>query len=140
MRGAGGTEGGLGRFLLGFVMLTGGGYLFLHNIRVHTHWGFGAALFSMGEMGITTGMVLIPFMLGVGIIFYSGRNPVGWLLAAGSLVAIGFGVLSTVQLHLRNMSAFSLLLILVLMVGGMGILLSSLRERRAAAPDPEDDD
>lgn len=129
MRGAGGTEGGTGRFLMGLVMLVGGGYLLLVSIRVHSHFGFGSALFNMGSVGVTTGMVLIPFVLGVGALFYSGRNPVGWVLAGGALVAMVFGVLSNVQLHLREMSVFSLLTILVLFVGGIGLVLSSLRDR-----------
>ncbi len=135
MRGAGGTEGGAGRFIIGTVMLLGGGYLFLENIRVHTHFGFGSSMFQMGGMGVTTGMVLIPFVLGIGIVFYNGRNPIGWLLAGGSVVAMGFGVLSNITLRLAEMSAFSLITILVLFVGGIGLLLSSLRDRGAPPAD-----
>lgn len=135
MRGAGGTEGGAGRFLLGFVMLCGGGYLFFDNIMVHSGMHWGGAMFQMGSMGVTGGMVLIPFVLGVGMIFYSGRNPIGWLLASGSLVAMAFGVISRVQLHFARMSAFELLVILALFVGGLGLLLSSLRARPAPSPE-----
>ena len=134
MRGAGGTEGGTGRFILGTVMLIGGGYLFLESIRVQSHLGWGSAMFSMGGLGVTTGMILIPFMLGIGIVFYSGRNPLGWVLVGGSMVGMAFGVISNITLRLDEMSAFSLLTILVLFVGGLGILLSSLRDR-GAAPD-----
>ena len=79
MRGAGGSEGGIGEFLLGFVMLVGGGYLFLDNVHVHSGFHWGMALFNMGGYGITTGMVLLPFMIGVGMVFYSSKNPIGWL-------------------------------------------------------------
>ncbi len=137
MRGAGGTDGGIGRFFLGFVMVVGGGYLFFHNIRVHTpHWGLGSSLYQFAGLNVTTGLLLVPFVLGIGIVFYSGSNPAGWMLAAGSVVAMGIGVLASLQIRLADMSLFELLSILVLMVGGAGILLSSLRDR---APPTEEE-
>ncbi len=80
-----------------------------------------------GNYGITTGMVMIPFIFGVGFIFYNSRNPIGWLLAIGSLVSMIFGVISTVQFTFRAMSAFDLITILVLAAGGLGLFLNSLR-------------
>ena len=127
MRGAGGTEGGVGRFFLGLVMMIGGGYLFLNNIQVTTGFGVGYRLWSIWGVGITGGMVLIPFIFGVGMLFYNGRNPIGWLLAAGSMIMLAFGVISQTQFRFNNMSAFDLIAILVLLVGGIGLFLSSLR-------------
>ncbi len=128
MQGAGGTDGGVGRFLVGVVMMIGGGYLFLQNIHVHSNFGFGQSMYNVGGLSITSGVVLIPFMLGIGIIFYNSKNPIGWVLSGGAIVALSFGVISSVQMRLTEMSAFSLITILVLFVGGLGIFLSSLRE------------
>ena len=127
MRGAGGTDGGVGRFFLGFIMMIGGGYLFLNNIHVTTGFGFGYAIWNVWGVGITSGMVLIPFIFGVGIIFYNGSNPLGWILAIASLAMLGFGVISQIRFQFQNMSAFDLITILVLLVGGIGLFLSSLR-------------
>lgn len=127
MRGAGGTDGGIGKFLIGLVMFIGGAYLFLESVHVHSGFHWGGALFSMGGYGVTSGMILIPFMLGTGIIFYNSKNPIGWLLAVGALVALGFGLIANVQFRFSHMSLFSLLTILVLLVGGAGLLLSGLR-------------
>lgn len=127
MRGAGGTEGGTGRFFLGLFMIVAGGYLFLHNIQVSIGFSLGYNYFSIGGIGITTGYVLVPFVFGIGMIFYSASNILGWILAVGSLGMLGFGVITQTRFHLHNMSAFELLTILVLLVGGIGIFLSSLR-------------
>ena len=128
MRGAGGTEGGIGRFLVGLIMMIAGGYLFLHNITVSAGFGLGSQLFSFGGVGITSGYVLIPFVFGIGIIFYNGRNILGWLLAIGALTMLAFGVITQTHFHLRNMTAFELIVILVLTVGGVGLFISSLRQ------------
>lgn len=127
MRGAGGTNGGLGLFFIGLVMMCGGLYMLLNAINVYSHFGFGARLYGIGGMGITSGMIMIPFMFGVGIIFYNARNWAGWLLAGGSLVALVFGVISSIQFTFRAMTAFDLIVILVLTVGGLGLFMRSLK-------------
>jgi hypothetical protein len=131
MRGAGGTEGGVGRFLIGLAMFLVGGYLLLASIHVTSGFGLGHGLYNFGWGSITTGMVLVPFIFGVGFIFYNSKSLVGWALAGGSLLALVFGVVTSVRLTLRAMSAFELLTILVLVFGGLGLFLSSLREARS---------
>lgn len=127
MMGAGGTTGGMGRFFIGLAMLCGGVYLLLNSIHIHSHYGFGARLYSMRGFGVTSGMIMIPFMFGVGMIFYNAKNTFAWILAGGSLLALVFGVISSIQFTFQSMSAFDLIVILVLTAGGLGIFLSSLR-------------
>ncbi len=133
MRGAGASEGGFGEFVMGVVMLVGGGYLFLNSVRVHSGLHWGMALFNVGGVGVTGGMVLIPFMLGVGMVFYNSKNPIGWLLTAGAVVALVFGLVASVQLHFERMTLFELLMVLVLMIGGAGLLLRSTRDHGEAS-------
>lgn len=127
MRGAGGTEGGIGQFFIGLAMMIGGGYLLLESIQVVNHFSFGYSLYRAGGFNLTSGMVMIPFMFGVGMIFYDSKNWIGWILAGGSLLALTFGVISSIQFRMQNMSAFDLITILVLAVGGLGLFLRSLK-------------
>ncbi|WP_374350531.1 hypothetical protein [Chitinimonas sp.] len=128
MRGAGGTPGGSGQFLLGLIMFCGGAYLLLNAIHISSSFGFATPLFGLyGGYSLTSGMVMLPFLLGVGMVFYNARNVIGWLLAAGSLVALVFAVIASIQFSFRSMSAFDLIVILVLTAGGLGLLLRSLR-------------
>lgn len=137
MRGAGGTEGGSGRFLLGLAMFVGGGYLFLTSIHVRSGFGLGSSLYSFGWGSITTGMVLIPFIIGVGFLFYNSKNLIGWFLAGGSLLALTLGVITSLTFTLRPMSAFEILSILVLIFGGLGLFASSLRDQGAKTAQPD---
>lgn len=127
-RGAGGTGGGTGSFLIGLIMMIGGGYLLLNGIVVRPNFGFGAVAFRFGGVPVTSGMILIPFMFGVGLVFYNARNWLGWILACGALVALVFGVMANMTLELGRMSAFDLLVIIILLVGGIGLFLRSLRD------------
>jgi len=129
IKGAGGTPGGIMTFLAGLVMTCGGLYLLFNAIVLRANLGFGHRMYSFGGIGITSGMIMIPFLFGVAMIFYNGRSSLGWLLAVGSAVALVFGVLSTASFTLRSMSAFDLMLILVLAFGGIGLLLRSIGDR-----------
>lgn len=127
IRGAGGTAGGTGRFFLGLIMMLAGGYLFLNSIYVSQGFGLGHTLFALGGINVTGGLVLVPFIFGVGLIFYNSRNPLGWVLLFASLVMMAVGVIASIQLHFRNLSLFDLLMIITLFVGGAGLFLSSLK-------------
>jgi hypothetical protein len=134
MQGAGGTSGGTGQFFLGLVMMCGGFYLLLNGIVVSSAFGWGTRLFGIGGVGITGGIILIPLIIGVGVIFYNARNALGWLLALGALAAMVFGVIASLSLSLRTMTAFELICILVLAFGGLGLFLRSLRGSAAGDP------
>jgi hypothetical protein len=131
MKGAGGTPGGAGHFLIGLIMMCGGFYLLLISITVNSHFGFGSRMYGFSAFGsaygLTSGTIMIPFIFGIGLIFYNGRNFIGWLLFIGSLTALIFGVISSIHFVFKSMSAFDLITILVLAVGGLGLFLRSLK-------------
>jgi hypothetical protein len=127
MNGAGGTSGGSGQFFLGLVMMSGGFYLLLENVVVNSTFGMGAQLFGIHGYGVTGGMILVPLVIGIAMIFYNARNYLGWLVTLCAFAALVFGVISSVSLNLRTMSAFQLLCILALAFGGVGLFLGSLR-------------
>jgi len=133
IKGAGGSPGGIGAFFLGFLMMCAGFYLLLQSIVVTQVFGLGMGLFHVaffgGSLPITSGMILIPMMFGVGMVFFNARNLIGWALAVGSLVALIAGVISSIHFVMRGMSLFDLLVILILCVGGAGLFLRSLRDQ-----------
>lgn len=126
--GAGGSPGGLEPFLLGVAMTIIGGYLLLDSIRVDG-WGLGSRLIGIGGAGLTRGMILIPFIIGVVIIFYDSQKWYGWLLAGGSLLGFVAGVIANVRFRLENTAAFDILVILVLLFGGIGLVLAGVRDQ-----------
>lgn len=133
MRGAGGTEGGVGQFFIGLFMMCGGFYMLFNAITVRSTFGMGMGIYSFsafgGSYGITSGMIMVPFILGIAMVFYNVKSLLGWVLAAGSLAALVFGVITSIHFDLRTMSLFDLLVILVLAVGGLGLFLGSMRSK-----------
>ncbi|MCP5175033.1 MAG: hypothetical protein H6996_08010 [Moraxellaceae bacterium] len=132
MRGAGGTSGGVGEFWLGIIMMCGGFYMLLNAITVTSNFGMSMSLYGMSLFGrvysITTGMVMIPFIFGIGMVFYNAKNIIAWVLTIGSIAALIFGVIMSINFNFRAMTAFDLIVILVLSMGGTGLFLRSLKQ------------
>jgi hypothetical protein len=129
MNGAGGSSGGIGHFFIGVIMMSGGFYMLLNAITVSSNFGFSSRLFGLGNnVGVTGGMIMIPFIFGIGLVFFNSKNIFGWLLTLGSITALIFGVISSVRFNLRTMTSFELIVILVLAIGGLGLFLRSLKK------------
>lgn len=126
MRGAGGSDGGEFNVLIGLVMMVAGDYLLLSNIIIRRFYRFGTRAFGLGGVNVTTAMILIPFIFGVTIVLYNGCSGIGWALAIGSVIALIAGVIAKLTLQFASLSAFDLLVILVLLLGGIGLFLRSL--------------
>jgi hypothetical protein len=122
-RGAGGTEGGLGTFFIGFLMAVGGGYLLTNQVTVTSGywrlWGFNAF-----------GLSLLPFVIGIAFLFFDGKSIAGWVLTIAGAVIIFFGILANLDIYFRPTSLFNTLLMLVLLLGGIGLVARSLRPAR----------
>ncbi|MBL8298719.1 MAG: hypothetical protein JNN30_10275 [Rhodanobacteraceae bacterium] len=125
IRGAGGTPGGIGEFLLGFALAVAGGWLLSNQVIVSggswNIWGYN-----------TFGLSLLPFVLGVAMLFFNGRSVLGWLLTMGGLVIVFAGVIVNLRVYFVATSLFNTLLILVLLFGGIGLLARSLRSHGPA--------
>ncbi len=132
MKGAGGTQGGTGQFFMGLAMMCGGFYLLFNAIQVSSSFGLGYGLYRVNAFGqgmsITTGMVMLPFIIGIVMVFFDAKSKLAWLLSLGSLTALVVGVISSIQFHFKSMSAFELIVILVLAFGGLGLFLRSLKD------------
>jgi uncharacterized protein len=123
-RGAGGTPGGVGSFILGAIMALAGGYILTNQIVVtNSFWSYRVPF--LGQVS-AFGVILIPFLIGVGMIFFNYRSVVGWILAGGSLVLILVGVITNLQVYFAPTSLFVTLIMLVLLVGGIGLMVRGL--------------
>ena len=124
----GGTPGGLGEFVIGFIMTCIGGYLISNQVIVTgSYWSFwGAGTHSFG-------VTLIPLLFGVGILFFNGRNIIGWLLTIAGALFILAGVIANMHIYFQSATLFNTLVMLILLVGGLGLIARSMRSHRRDA-------
>ena len=125
MKGAGGTEGGVGTFLGGAAMVIAGGYLLLTRVSVvASGWHF----YGYDAFGLS----LVPLLIGIGVLFYDGRSIPGWLLTGAGMLIIVAGIVANLRIYLQPTSLFDTLMMLALLAGGVGLVARSLR---ATTPD-----
>ena len=115
----GGTPGGIGEFIIGFVMACVGGYLLSNQVSiVGSYWSFYGAN--------TFGVTLIPMLLGIAILFWNGKSMIGWVLTAGGFLFILSGVIANMHIYLQPTTLFNTIVMLVLLVGGLSLVARSL--------------
>jgi len=118
--GAGGTPGGIPMFLIGFVMAVAGGYLLTSQVTVTSGmW----ALWGYNSFGLS----LLPFIVGVLMLFFDGRSKIGWLLLIAGVVIILAGIIVNLRIYFEPTSLFNTLTMLALLAGGIGLLARSLK-------------
>ena len=119
-RGAGGTSGGVGEFLLGLGMAVAGAYLLTQRVTVTsgywTLWGYNSF-----------GLSLLPLLFGIGLLFFNGRSIAGWLLTFVGVVIILVGIIANLGIYFQPTSLFNTVVMLVRLAGGIGLVARSLR-------------
>ena len=122
IRGAGGTSGGMGLFLIGLGMAVAGGWLLTNQVTVTSgFWQWGGYN--------TFGLSLIPLIVGIGFLFFNGRSMIGWLLTFCGAIIIVAGIITNLEIYFRPTSLFNTVMMLILLAGGIGLVARSLRAR-----------
>ena len=122
VRGAGGTSGGIGLFLLGLGMAVAGGWLLTNQVTVTSgYWQWG----GYNAFGLS----LIPLIIGIGLLFFNGRSMAGWLLTFCGAIIIVAGIITNLEIYFRPTSLFNTVMMLILLAGGIGLVARSLRAR-----------
>ena len=120
--GAGGTPGGLGSFFAGLALVVGGGYLVLNQVTVTTQaWSF----YGYNAFGLS----LIPLLIGIGVLFFSGKSLLGWFLALAGMLIILVGIIANLHIFFQPTSLLNTLMMLGALAGGLGLIARSLRSQ-----------
>lgn len=108
-------------FLIGLAVLSAGVYLILQNTVISTHF----SLFDMLGFNPPFGLVLLPFLIGVGILFFNSRSVLGWLLLIFGMVSILLGILMGLKIYFRPITLYEGLLMFGMTAAGTGVILKS---------------
>ncbi len=137
MRGAGGTEGGIGIFVAGFALAAGALWFFLDSVLVTSGgmgWITGQLQALRGESGsamggwrtTSMGIIFVPFMIGVLALFVDAKKTWAWALTYFGIFILAVEILSRLQFGF-SMKTSHLLLMLGAFAAGTGMMFRSYR-------------
>lgn len=117
------TKNELLQFVSGVVMLIAGLYILSRKVIV-TSYGFG--YFSLGGMRVTSGLIIVPLIIGIVWMFVSGASFASKVFSALSVLLIIVSIIMSTNIHLLTMSLYDWILVLVLIFGGGAFVLKFL--------------
>ncbi len=113
-------------FLVGLALLCGGLFLIFQNTTLSTNFTL------MDIMGFTPpfGVVLIPFIIGVGVLFFNEKSFIGWLLTIMGLVIIVLGILMGLRIYFNRIPLSQGLIMFGMVAAGAGLTLKAIAGKR----------
>ena len=121
-RGAGGTPGGIGTFLIGLVLAAAGTWLITNQVTVTSSFSF----FGFSRQG-TFGLTMVPLLVGIGLLFFNGKSIAGWIVTIAGAAMILAAVLMNLQIFWRPTSLFNTIMMWGMLAAGLGMVFRSLR-------------
>ncbi len=129
--GSGSNEGNeLLRFFVGLVMLAGGLFMIFNNLSVSSSWGTGGYIFRIGSMGVSNGMVMLPVIVGIGMLCLMKRKIFGWIVIAIGIAIVLLSVLLSTRIYWRSTSAYIFIIMFGLTAAGAGLVLRELFKKK----------
>lgn len=107
------------QFVGGLAMLAVGLFIFSNKVIVHSGL-FGGSLY-IGGYNVKTGLVMVPFIIGIVWMFASGASFASKVYTALTVLFIIAVVVLNTNISLVSMSLFDWVVILVLIFGGAGL-------------------
>lgn len=109
-------------FYIGLFLLASGLFFILTKARVSS---FGFYTFSIGGMSVSSGLVVIPLILGVIWIFYNPKSIVARILSILGGIFIIAAIIVSVRITFPATSLFDYIIMIILMASGAGLLLKA---------------
>jgi F0F1-type ATP synthase assembly protein I len=125
---AGSAHNELLEFFIGFLLLGGGIYWVLNSFEVSS--GFGYGYYSFFGMRITGGVMLIPLLVGIGLLFFCDKKVIGGFVSALGLLVILISLLSSLTFHARYNTLYVYVLMFGMIAAGAGLIIRSLFKKR----------
>ena len=114
------------KFFIGLLLLGGGLFMIFQNITVTSSWGHGGYFLSFGNFNLSNGMIMLPLIIGIGMLFTMKRKLFGWIVLAIGVVIVLLSVLLTTSIHWRSTNAYIFIIMFGMTAAGAGLVLREL--------------
>ena len=106
-------------FLIGIILLAVGLFLLTQQTDVTMVW----YTWRFNNINLASGVILIPFIIGVVMLFFNPKSVFGKILTIIGLLIIVATIIMSINIVFRKTSLFTLIVMLVMIAAGLGLLL-----------------
>lgn len=124
------TKNDLLMFFIGLVLLGAGLFWLFQRTSVATVGIFSGGLL-FGNIMIPTGIVLIPLIVGIILLFFlEDKRIIGWIVTVIGLIIVILSILMSVRISFERTSLFEFICMFGFIAAGTGLLLRTLFRKR----------
>ncbi len=114
-------------FFCGLLMFAAGLFLIFQNTVVSSGYGAGGYGFlHFGSFNLPNGMIMVPLIIGIAMLFLMDRKIFGWIVVAIGIIIILAAIISSVHIHWRTTSMYMFVIMFGLVAAGGGMMLKEL--------------
>lgn len=121
-----GTDHTLLYFFLGIILLGAGIFMITKNTYVGVIW----YQWRIGGFGIPTGAIILPLLIGIGMLFFNSKSIIGWIITVLGGVIIVLSIILSVEIRFATTNLYSFIIMFGCAFAGAGMLLRSLFKKR----------
>lgn len=114
------------QFFIGFILFCVGVFMVFQCTTITMAW----YSWSIGGFGFPQGAVIIPLLIGIGLLFYNSKSIISWLVFILGIVFVLVTIIMSVRIHFNTTSLFNYILMFGSILAGTGLLLKSLFMKR----------
>ncbi len=108
--------GGIILFLVGVFLITQNTIITMNFSNFSRYFGFH----------VPFGLVLLPLLIGIGILFFSSKSILGWVVTIFGILTILLGILMALDIYFKPITLYFGILMYGMTAAGLGLLLKSL--------------
>lgn len=106
-------------FLIGIILLAVGLFLLTQQTDVTMVW----YTWRFNNINLASGVILIPFIIGVVMLFFNPKSLPGKILTIIGLLIIVATIIMSINIVFRKTSLFTFIVMLTMIAAGLGLLL-----------------
>ncbi len=113
-------------FLLGLILVGVSIFVVFQSTTVSMSW----YQYRIGSMGMPTGVIILPLLISIGVLFYNTKSLIGKYLFLISIVFIIVTLILSVKIHIQRMDMLSFVIMFGSFFAGSGLLAKTVLKSR----------
>ncbi|MDS0524791.1 hypothetical protein NNC19_03800 [Clostridium sp. SHJSY1] len=116
------SKGNFFTFFLGIIVFLVGIFMVFQNTTIYT----GFTLMSVLGFTPNFGILVLPLLIGVVLLFFKERSILGWFLIIAGILVIAIGIFMGLSIYFRPVSLIKGIFMFGTIAAGIGLILKGL--------------